>query len=189
MRISSLVVAFVPLFAITASAQTRPASDSVAPSAPIAVADITFEAGESWRVEEPGSAMRKAQIAIPGDGGDASLIVFHFGRGQGGGVDANIMRWLGQLQAPGGGEVKDAETATREVNGLPVTIVRAKGTYASGMPGGEKTPVTGSALVGIIVESPEGPVFIKITGPAKTVTSTATGEAIDAMIASLRRAP
>jgi hypothetical protein len=40
------------------------------------------------------------------------------------------------------------------------------------MPGGPQTPLPNHALVGAIIESPQGNVFIRMTGPASLVKST-----------------
>ena len=52
-----------------------------------------------------------------------------------------------------------------------MTFVRAEGTYMSGMPGGARTPQANSALRGAIIESDQGAVFVKMTGPAALVKS------------------
>jgi len=66
-----------------------------------------------------------------------------------------------------------------------VTVVRAEGTYASGMPGGPTTPKPGWALLGAIAEGPSGAVFFKLTGPKKGVA--AARPAFEALVASLKR--
>jgi hypothetical protein len=53
-----------------------------------------------------------------------------------------------------------------------VTTVDVAGTYASGMMMGPATPKPGWRLLGAIVEGgPEGAVFFKLTGPARTVAA------------------
>ena len=84
-------------------------------------------------------------------------------------MDANVKRWVGQLQ---GGE-KTAKTAKRTIHGLSVTTVDASGSYA-GMAGPmaqSQTPKPGYRLLGAIVEGPQGSVFFKFTGPAKTAAA------------------
>jgi hypothetical protein len=116
--------------------------------------------------------MRKAQYALPkaeGDTEDGELTVFYFGLGQGGSVEANIDRWIGQLSQPDGSSTKDkAKTSKKEVAGLPVTLVDASGTYSAGMmsPG---PPRPGYRMVAAVVESSEGPWFFKLVGPEKTI--------------------
>jgi len=57
------------------------------------------------------------------------------------------------------------------VGGHTVTYVQVEGTYLSGMPGGPRTPQPNSMLQGAIIESDQGNVFIKMTGPAALVKS------------------
>jgi len=130
-----------------------------------AVGSFTFERPEGWQWVVPSSPMRKAQLNVRGDGAPAEITFFHFGAGQGGGLQANVDRWFGQFQ-----EAKTSRSL-ESYGKTPVTIVRASGTFQSGMPGGQTTPMPGYALLGAILESPGGDVFVKMTGPAATVES------------------
>jgi len=127
----------------------------------------------AWVAVDP-AGMRKAQL-FAGDPSDpakrAEIVFFHFGPGVGGGVDANIQRWLGQFTQ---GE-KDPKPIVEkaDVKGTKLTRVRAEGTFASGMPGGPTTPQPNSALLGVIIESPNGDVFVKMTGPGDVVKANA----------------
>ena len=134
-----------------------------------------FPAQAGWIVETPTSAMRKAQFRLPPAGSDAaeaSLVVYYFG-GQGGSVEANIERWVGQMQqADGKPSTAVARKEIRTVNGLKVTLVDVDGTYVA-----ETAPGAGARhnkphfrLRAGVVETPKGPYFIKLTGPEKTVT-------------------
>ena len=49
---------------------------------------------------------------------------------------------------------------------------------------GPKTPKSGWALIGLIIESPKGPVFVKATGPEATMK--AQSDAVDAMVETVR---
>ena len=50
-----------------------------------------------------------------------------------------------------------------------VTYAEAQGTYLSGMPGGPKTAMPNHALLGAIIESDQGNVFVRMTGPIDLV--------------------
>ncbi len=142
------------------------------------VGSFSFDRPEGWQWVVPSSSMRKAQLAVPGkDSPAAEVTFFHFGAGQGGGVQANVDRWFGQFQEATSGQEREMSGKT------PLTIVRARGTFQSGMPGGPTTPLSGYALLGAILESPEGDVFVKMTGPAATVDSAA-----EAFLAMVRKA-
>jgi hypothetical protein len=92
---------------------------------------------------------------------------FQFGAGQGGSVAENVARWFAQF--PGNEDKRKTETV--QAGSVKITYATTEGTFSSGMPGGPTTPMTGYALCGAIVESPEGSVFIKMTGPASVVKS------------------
>ncbi|WP_208718881.1 hypothetical protein [Corallococcus sicarius] len=142
---------------------------------------LTWTAPPEWTAQ-PARAMRAATYKVPaakGDAEDAELAVFYFGAGQGGAVDANVKRWVAQFQKPDGKPVdpeKDAKTKQEKVNGMPVTTVEVKGTYAGGGPMmGPSAPKPGFKLRGAIVEGPEGALFYKLTGPEKTVNGAEKG--------------
>lgn len=106
--------------------------------------------------------------------------VYYFGQGQGGSVEANVDRWIGQfLQADGKSSKAAAKIAKRTVHGLPVTTVDVSGAY-TGMGG---PAVAGYRLLGAIVEGAQGTIFFKFVGPAKTIAQNQA--AFDKMIASL----
>jgi len=144
---------------------------------------IAWTVPGSW-TEGQGSAMRVATYDVPGAKGAESgqCAVFYFGRGQGGGVDANVQRWAGQFK-----EKPTAKHERRTVAGVPVTRVEVEGTYLN--PGGgmmqSQGEKPGYRLLGAIVEAPEGNVFFKLTGPAATVG--AAEAAFDGLVGSIVR--
>jgi hypothetical protein len=150
----------------------------------IDVAGISFSAPAAWRRENPSSQMRAAQFAIPGSGQakDGLLVVYFFGRNQGGSIPENIERWKGQF-TDAAGKASSGEVRTDRKNGLPVTVVTAQGTYASGLPMGPSAPEPNSELWGAIVEGPQGNVFFKATGPNATIggAKAAFGELLDSL--------
>ena len=137
-------------------------------------AGVRWTAPASWKAEAP-RPMRAATYSIApvaGDQGIAECVVNYFGPGQGGGVDANIERWRGQVVGADG-KPAAAKIDKRTVRGVPITVIDASGTYAGmggPMMGGSK-PATGYRLIGAIVEGTGGSVFFKLTGPAKTIAA------------------
>jgi hypothetical protein len=137
---------------------------------------LSWKAPSSWKAQ-PQRPMRAATYTVPkaaGDQEDGECAVFYFGPGQGGGVDANIKRWIGQFDAPGGGPAdRLAKTSKITVNGLPVTRIDLSGTYkpSAGPMMQASASKPGYRLLGAIVEGPQGAVFFKFTGPAKTVAA------------------
>lgn len=148
-------------------------------------AGISWTPPSNWTAQ-PQRPMRAATYevpAAPGDSEPAECAVFYFGQGQGGGVQANIDRWVGQFQEKPAVPPKGVK---RTVAGLPVTTITYGGTFLAGGPmQPNRTPKPGYQMVGVIVEAPEGNVFFKLTGPAKTVKAAQPG--FDKMIASLKR--
>lgn len=118
--------------------------------------------------------MRVSQYQLPAAEGDteaASLVVYYFGPGQGGSTNANIERWIGQMQQPGGEPSKDsAATETTTVNGLKVTVLDVTGTYTGGdMGGGAAGSKPNYRMRAAVIDTPKGAYFIKLVGPRKTV--------------------
>lgn len=137
---------------------------------------LAFTAPAAWQSRAAASSMRVAEFVVPktaGDAEDAEVIVYYFGGG-GGSVDANIDRWIGQLQQPDGSPTAaKARRESQTINGLKVSTVDVEGTYVAEMrPGAaEHHNQPGFRLRAAVVETPRGPYYIKMTGPAKTVAA------------------
>jgi hypothetical protein len=131
-------------------------------------ASIDFDLPSGWQSETPSSNMRVAQATIPGSAGPGTFAVFFFGPGGGGGVDANIQRWIGQMEPAPGTAPQPESFATAK--GFKVTWIDVAGTIKpSTMGTGPTTEKPGSRLLGAVVEGPGGPWFFKATGPDTTV--------------------
>jgi len=178
---SILLFSFTALVAM--SALTLRAADPLE----FSVATFKFERPTDWAWVVPSSPMRKAELAPPGADGSAAAEVtfFYFGPDQGGSVDANIQRWVGQFS--GGAEATSAMQRVEQYGPTKVTFVTAAGTFNSGMPGGPTTPMTEYALLGAILEGTQGNVFVKMTGPKPAVAG-ATG-AFNALIEKAAASP
>jgi hypothetical protein len=141
----------------------------------VAGAPLVFTTPAGWTEEAPTSAMRKAQYRLAraqGDGEDGECVVYYFGAGGGGGVEANLERWCTQFEQPDGGDSRALLVrAERTVGALAVHEVELSGTYvAETAPGsGERVNKPGFALRAAIVESDHGAYYVKLVGPAATV--------------------
>lgn len=139
-------------------------------------ATLTFSAPAGWKATGPSSPMRVAQFVLPraaGDAADADLVVYYFG-GSGGTVEANIERWLGQMRQPDGKPSSAvAKRDTRTINGLKVALVDVGGTYVAEMTPGsaQRHNSPNFRLRAAVIETPNGPYFIKLTGPSRTVAA------------------
>jgi hypothetical protein len=131
------------------------------------VGGLTFKRPADWAWVPVSSPMRKAQLKVPGAKSDqaAEITFFHFGPDSGGDIQSNAQRWVSQFR----GNENAAKIETQEIGGAKVTLVSTEGTYSSGMPGGPTTTLDNYALLGAIIENPEGNVFVKMTGPAPLV--------------------
>jgi len=174
---------------LSATALALAAAASAQAPAPGALA---YTAPAGWQARPAASSMRIAEFVIPraqGDAEDGELVVYYFGRGAGT-VDANIDRWIGQIRQPDGSATKDkARRTAQTVNGLHLTLVDAEGTYVAEMSPGatEHYNKPGFRLRAAVVETPRGPYYIKMTGPAKTIG--AADAAFTTFVGSLRYAP
>ncbi len=131
------------------------------------VGALTFTRPADWKWVPVNSPMRKAQLTVPGASADkaADITFFYFGEGGAGGVEANAQRWLKQFT----GKPEAEKISAQDIAGVKVTIVSTEGTFTSGMPGGPATTMENSALLGAMIENPDGLVFVKMTGPDETV--------------------
>lgn len=136
---------------------------------------LKFTVPSGWIEEERTSSMRVAQYRltrVEGDTENGSVVLYYFGQGQGGSTAANIERWVGQMkQADGKSSKEVAKEESFDVNGLKVTTVDVAGTYVA-----ETSPGSGTfenkpsyRLLAAVVETPNGPYFLKLVGPEKTV--------------------
>ena len=131
---------------------------------------LKFTVPAGWIEEERTSSMRIAQYRLPKtetDTEDASLVLYYFG-GQGGSATANVERWISQMKQAEGNSAKQESL---EVNGLKVTTVDVAGTYVAETAPGSGTfhNNPGYRLRAAVVETPNGPYFVKLVGPEKTV--------------------
>lgn len=138
-------------------------------------AGLTFTPPPGWHPSPPGSSMRVAEFTLPradGDPEDAQLIVYYFGAAGGGGVEANIERWVGQMRQPDGKpSATTARRETRHVNGLTVSLVDVSGTYVAEMSPGASQHHNNQdyRLRAAVVETANGPYYVKLTGPRRTI--------------------
>jgi len=140
------------------------------------VAGLKFDTPAGWVSKPPASSMRIVEYTLPKtgtDAEDAALAVYFFGSTQGGTVQANLDRWLGQVTQPNGKPTKDvAKTTTLETkSGLKVTLLDVSGTYVAEVAPGatERFNKPGFRMRAAVIETAGGPYFVKLVGPAATV--------------------
>ncbi|HYL05747.1 MAG TPA: hypothetical protein VE075_06890 [Thermoanaerobaculia bacterium] len=133
-----------------------------------APAKLVFVLPAAWVGEQPGSSMRLAQARIPGPSGAGEFAIFYFGAGGGGTAEANIERWIEQIDQPAAPPQRGSFSA----HGLEVSWVDVAGTMKASTVGmGPVAAKPGSRLLGAVVEGPGGPWFVKAIGPDATVAA------------------
>ncbi len=165
----------------------HPAVGDIAPPTNAPAAGASAAGGIAWSppadlvARPPASSMRVAEYGL-GDTTATELAVFFFGPGQGGDVEANITRWVGQIHTPDGAapEVERTETT---ISGVRVTRIEATGTLAATTMGNPQPERPDHRLIGAIAEGPQGPVFFKMTTPNGDAARAEA--AFDALIASI----
>jgi hypothetical protein len=132
---------------------------------------LKLQLPEAWKEGKTNSQMRLAQFALKDKqekAGDAELVVFHFGAGGAGGVDANIDRWVGQFE---GKKRADAKIEKLEGGALEGTLVDLTGTYVAPVrPGSqERLNQPDTRMVAAILKTQGGEHYLKLVGPKDTV--------------------
>lgn len=151
---------------------------------------VRFEDPEGWiSTPKPMRAQNYTIPAVAGDAQDGEMAVFYFGPGQGGGVEANVRRWIGQFANPDGSpmQASAANRSEHEHGGMAVTLLDVSGTYLfKPFPMAPRaTPMPGYRMLAAIVQGPDAPVFFKLTAPAKTAE--AAEAQFRAILESVRR--
>lgn len=166
--------------------QPGAAAAAPAPTGPASAGGLTWEAPAPLVRRAPKSSMRVAEYGIEGSP-ESELTVFYFGADQGGTVEANMTRWIGQFSQSDGSETK-AKRSEKKYNDIEVSLVEAKGVYSGGMamPGAPAPQAqTDAMLLGAIAKGPQGAVFFKLVGPREKLEG-ARG-AFEGLLKSLKK--
>jgi hypothetical protein len=144
-----------------------------AQDAKLEVAGLTFKIEAPWASVESTGMFRAGTLNAKVEGLEKPLeaIFYHFpGPGGGGGVQANVDRWLGQFATK-----PESKTEEIDAGGKKITLVTATGTYNDGPPMGAKTPRENYTLIAAIVPTEDSNVFIKLAGPKDAIAKLAEG--------------
>ncbi|MBI4872832.1 MAG: hypothetical protein HY814_14865 [Candidatus Riflebacteria bacterium] len=141
------------------------------------VGPLQFKAPSSWTFEPTASPMRKAQFRLPKgkDESEGSEVVLSYFGPQAGSVDANITRWCEQFEQPDGSPSEKAvKRESLKAGTLDVTLIALSGNMkGSQMPGAEAPTKANHKLLAAIVETPQGPWFVKAAGPVQAIEQAA----------------
>jgi len=137
---------------------------------------LKYTAPAGWVPKAPSSTMRLAEWTLPkaaSDTEDGLVTIYFFGANMGGNAQANIDRWIGQFSQPDGKASRDvAKTSVGlSTSGLKISSVDVSGTYVAEVTPGsaEHFNKPGWRQIAALVETPGGPHFVKVIGPAATL--------------------
>ena len=139
---------------------------------------FTWKVPDGWTLK-PGVPMRDLSFNF-GDSGEGECDLSRL-PGAGGGLTANVNRWRNQMGLPPIGDAEVIALPKRPMFGLDGTFVDISGAF-SGMGGGPAKE--NYRMLGVIVASDAGAVFVKMTGPAELIA--ANQPKFDAFCASLQ---
>jgi hypothetical protein len=152
----------------------------------LAEGKLVVTAPDAWVRKQPRSRIVEHEFSVPPVGGESVDGRFTV-MGAGGGVEANIDRWISQFSQPDGSSTKEKTKIQKmQVNGIEVHYVDIPGTYKD--QAGPFAPAQvrdNFRLLGaIIVTEKAGMHFLKLTGPKATMA--AQEEPFKQMVNSLK---
>ncbi len=151
------------------------ADEPAAKTKKVTAGALKLEIPETWEFKESTRQFREGEIKVPAVEGDkdaGEIVVFFFGQGGAGGVQANIDRWVGQFEEKG----RTSKVTAGKTTQGDFTLVELSGTYKKpiGPPiAGQSKAMPGWRMLGAIVATDAGAYFVKFDGPDKTVTASA----------------
>ncbi len=179
----------------TPKAETPPADEKPTPWPPKNtvkedIKNLVLYVPKTWKRENPKNMLRLAQFTIPPAAGEkdpVELTIFSFaGGGAGGGVNANVNRWIDQFNANG----RKQKIVTGEGHQGLYVLVDLQGTYnmPDGPPiAGKTKPLPNARMLAVIIgirweeevgegdakktEKKSAVYFLKMAGDEKTVTA------------------
>lgn len=137
---------------------------------------IQLVAPQEWEPKKPQTRIVDFEFAVPPAEGDelpGRVTIM----GAGGGVEANINRWIDQFEQPDGTSSKEKTKIEKSMlGGAEIYVVSITGTYKDRSGGGPFTrapiiPRPNYRMLSAIIVTPNsGHYFIKLYGPEKTVS-------------------
>lgn len=146
--------------------QSRPAAESQ-PQQQSGSPQLVYDTPEGWQ-EAPASMMRDINLTF-GENGEGEAYVARL-PGAGGGLLANVNRWRKQMGAEELTQEEVEALPEKPLFGQPAKFIEIDGAF-SGMGGGEAKP--DYRMLGLILTSDAGAVFVKMTGPKDLVEENA----------------
>ena len=136
---------------------------------------LTLTIPDGWTPEPVGAGAMGviAAYRLPkakGDADDGAVRISHF-PGMKGKDDMNIDRWIGQVKKPDGTPMKreDGKITKEEKGSIRLTILDISGNLSNSMSAGGGNGVPNQRLIAAIVDHPDGPHFVRVTGGNETI--------------------
>jgi hypothetical protein len=170
---------------LVAAGAARAEDDGESKPAELKIGDVKLQAPSGWKSVKPSSRIVPFELHAPAAEGD-KLVGRLTMMSAGGSIEANLERWYNQFEQPDGKKTKAvAKTAKKKVGVHTVHLVDVTGTFLDRpFPmAAEATPRDDYRMLAAIIEAEGGNVFVKFTGPAKTIEEHA--DAFHKMIESL----
>ena len=130
---------------------------------------LVYETPEGWTVLES-AMMRDVNLSF-GENGEGECYLTRL-PGAGGGLDANVNRWRNQMGAEPLSSEEIAALPKKPLFGQEATFIQVDGNFG-GMGGGAAKE--NYRLLGLILSSDVGAVFVKMTGPKELVEANTAG--------------
>jgi hypothetical protein len=140
---------------------------------PATFLEYTTTVPAAWASRTPASSMRLAEyVTSQTSGTGAEVIVYYFGKGQGGSPTANLDRWKGQFSNPDGGPIVE-KVSNEKLGDIALTIAEYRGTYARAVGQGSSAEDArpNHILIAVVAETPRGTLFFQCFGPVASVES------------------
>lgn len=170
------VVRFWLALVVAACMLARVGADEPAKTRTVTAGPVKLTVPEGWKQKEKTNRFRLAQFSVPkvaGEKEDAEFVVFFFGAGGGGGVDANVHRWINQFQSQG----RTVKLVSGKSAQGDYVLADLSGTWNKpiGPPVMQKTvEMTNARVLSVILTAKDqANYFLRLTGPAKTVSANA----------------
>lgn len=156
----------------------NPPSSGNADAPGVAGAQLKWDTPQGWS-EAAASSMRDVNLAFGPDGvGECYVARLP---GAAGGLESNINRWRKQMGQEDLSSDEIAALPKLEVLTVPATYVSIDGSF-TGM--GGKGTIDDARMLGVVLMTPNGALFVKMTGPKDLVA--ANTKSFEAFTASLR---
>jgi hypothetical protein len=148
-------------------------------AAELEVAGLKFVTPAGWKSADAARPMSAGSLVKESDP-KIEAMFYHFPGGQGGDIEANLNRWVGQFAAD---PEPKLERETIKAGDKEITLATITGTYKGSTMRPEPVPLENHVTYAAIVPGPQGNVFIRLNA------TKATAETVKADFKTLAASP